>query len=162
MTKVDDKRLAQIKYQAEHNIRNMSSPEEILALTTELIDLRDRVKRLNTQLNDADYMKYAYYNMLGPKGREVVKMLEEKRVSRVHFDWGPDAFKDFDGEGRAQFILDVETSPKQEVKWVDDEAVPIDDWLVNNHPPTLGTTPPFPIPKPVEDSMSTAIKEGLR
>lgn len=62
---------------------------------------------------NAEYMKQAYLELLGPKGLEVALMWAKKGVNRVHHDWQPSAYEELDGEGRAQFILDAEVAPKK-------------------------------------------------
>ena len=90
------------------------------ALEARAIAAEERVKELEAQLkkethraNDGEYFKLAYRNMLGPVGLQVVKMWETKGVTRVHFDWGPDAHK-LTGEERAKVILEVEDSINEE------------------------------------------------
>ena len=49
----------------------------------------------------------ATISMLGPKGREVVKMWHDKGVVGLHFSWGPEGART-SGEERAQLHLDIE------------------------------------------------------
>lgn len=102
-------------------------------LEADVMDLTDRVEFLTKSLNDMrrektdlQYFLSAYYNMLGPKGREVVEMWNKMKMKRVHFSWGPEAHK-MTGEQRAQFILDLENAPMRKVEFIDDEPVEIKD-----------------------------------
>lgn len=77
----------------------------------EIEQLSDRLTKLQRMYNDQEYLLLAYHNMLGEKGVEVAQMWIDKKVTRVHFSWGPKAHK-LSGEQRAQFILDLEKAPK--------------------------------------------------
>lgn len=57
---------------------------------------------------DAEYLKSAYRQMLGPTGKMVAENWEKRGVSRVHFSWGDNAHT-LSGEERAQVILDVDS-----------------------------------------------------
>lgn len=70
-------------------------------------DLKAEIKRLRRLATDRSYMMQAYANMLGPKGIEVVRMWDDKGVTRFHSSWGPEA-ANMTGEERAQALLDVE------------------------------------------------------
>lgn len=86
------------------------SEEVIAALIKEVAGLR----RVAT---DRLYMMQAYYNMLGPKGREVADAWAAKGLIRTHVDWGPDA-AELTGEERAAVLLRVEAdiSSERELK----------------------------------------------
>ncbi|RJG46481.1 hypothetical protein D3Y55_21035 [Mesorhizobium sp. DCY119] len=79
------------------------------------------VKKQVHRATNAEYLMHAYRNMLGEKGRAVADMWDAKRVTRVHFSWGPDAHK-LTGEERAQVILDLESAPRREVLNIDGEG----------------------------------------
>jgi hypothetical protein len=76
--------------------------------------LERALKAANREATDQRYMAHAYRNMLGPTGLKVAEMWDKKRVSRVHFDWGPKA-AEMTGEERAQFILELEDAPAREM-----------------------------------------------
>jgi hypothetical protein len=87
----------------------------------------ETIERLNRELTaanrratDSRYMAEAYQNMLGPTGRRVAAMWAEKRVHRVHYDWGPKGVA-MTGEERAQAILEMEDAMKtaRAVEFVD-------------------------------------------
>lgn len=65
------------------------------------------LKKERHRATNAEYLVTAYRNMLGDKGLEVAKLWTAKGVVRIHFDWGPDAWK-LTGEQRAEFILGIE------------------------------------------------------
>ena len=85
-----------------------------LNLECENADLKERLAKQVRRATDAEYMAHAYRNMLGPKGQEVAAMWSEKRVQRVHFEWGPGA-ADLTGEKRAETILALEAAPRTPV-----------------------------------------------
>lgn len=68
---------------------------------------REEIKKLHRRAIDAEYMSWAYKNMLGPIALELVNKWQEMGITRFHASWGPDAFTTLDGEGRAKFLLDV-------------------------------------------------------
>lgn len=92
--------------------------DEIDALKAKVAEQEELIKRINRLSTDRMYTILAYYNMLGEKGRQVADMWEKKGVKRVHFSWGPEAYKK-SGEERAQFILDLEEKLK--------DAVPVEN-----------------------------------
>lgn len=69
------------------------------------------VPNLTREIVDLKYMNHAIRELLGPKGLEVVKMWDDKRVMRVHTSWGPNAMT-MSGEERAEMILEFELAPK--------------------------------------------------
>jgi hypothetical protein len=80
---------------------------------------QETIERLRREITDAQYMLRAYMQMLGPKGLQVAEMWLKNGVRRVHFDWGPEAYR-MTGEERAQFILDLENAPKTLIEKFDD------------------------------------------
>lgn len=100
----------------EHYAKLFAAAPDLLTLAreqrAELKMLRAEVAKQRKRATDAEYMGEAYFNMLGETGLKVANMWREKNITRVHFDWGPDA-KKLTGEQRAQFILDIEESAKR-------------------------------------------------
>lgn len=66
--------------------------------------LEERLKKQIRRATNAEYMLEAYYNMLGPKGREVADNWRKEGTRRVHYSWGPKA-REMTGEQRAEYIL---------------------------------------------------------
>lgn len=105
---------------ADFFAENAQNPlrDEVERLREELKGKEADVVRLRRMSTDQAYMLNAYRNMLGDNGMKVVKMWEDRRVTRVHFDWGPDAAK-MTGEERAAFILDMEKAPRRQMNFGD-------------------------------------------
>lgn len=80
---------------------------------------QETIERLRREITDARYMNMAYMQMLGPIGLQVAEMWLNNGVKRVHFDWGPEAYR-LTGEERAKFILDMENAPKTLIEKFDD------------------------------------------
>ena len=71
---------------------------------------------------DAEYMLLAIIPMLGPKGRQVVKMWKDKGIERVHFDWAPGFLAKTSGEDVAQVHLDLDAASTRELTREEMEA----------------------------------------
>lgn len=91
---------------------------EVASLLNEIATLRENERKQLRRANDAEYMRNAYRQMLGPKGREVANGWDADGVKRVHTSWGPDAVN-LDGEGVAAVHLQMREAAKG--------AVPIED-----------------------------------
>ena len=87
---------------------------DMAALRARAEKAEERLKKQVTRATNAEYMGWAYRNMLGEKGREVAAMWDAKGVKRVHFDWGPEA-GNLTGEQRAEQILAWENAPRREI-----------------------------------------------
>lgn len=110
----------------EPEVKILDLMDHSLALQTEITRLKEEVTRYRKLYTDASYWQLAYQNMLGPKALQAVMMWRKKGITRLHFDWGPEAHK-MSGEERAQFILDLENAPTRKVEFIDDEPVEIKD-----------------------------------
>jgi len=88
------------------------------ALQAEREAWEDKYDKQVHRATNAEYFKLAYRNMLGEKGEEVAKKWAESGVTRVHFDWGPEAHK-LTGEERAAEILKIDTAVRREVSSID-------------------------------------------
>ncbi len=91
-----------------------------LEIVAERDKLQTDITALRREVNDAVYMKAAYYQMLGETGRAVADMWLAKGVKRVHHSWGPEAHK-MTGEERAAFIMEVERAPRTKMDFKDGE-----------------------------------------
>lgn len=112
------------------------SPDTTKALVGMIRELQAENAKLARQSTDRLYMLTAYRQMLGPTGLKVAAMWDDKNVSRVHFDWGPEAHK-LTGEERAQVILDMEAAPRRKLDFVDSNRIAVDRFVEGGpKPPT--------------------------
>lgn len=87
----------------------------------------DRVLKTEIRARtDALYMLQAVVQMLGPIGRRVWKMWQDRGVVRQHTSWNPEFLAKATGEEVAQAHLDIEAAPKTLIKDVDAHIAGID------------------------------------
>jgi hypothetical protein len=96
----------------------MTDQLETQLLQEEITLLRIQLSKERTARVDAEHMLVAYYNMLGPKAKEVASNWRKQNITRVHYTWADEALK-LDGERIAQFIMDTNTLTPAQVDFID-------------------------------------------
>jgi hypothetical protein len=92
----------------------------IRTLQAKLVEAALALTKANRTSTDRLYMLEATANMLGPNGRKMWSLWQEKGIERVHYSWGPEASK-MTGEELADVMLRCEEAAQS--------AVPIDESL---------------------------------
>ncbi len=95
--------------------------EQVETLQAMIEKLRLDRDRANRTAIDRLYMMEALTQMLGPKGREVWRMWNSKRVTRIHTSWREKA-AELSGEEVAQVHLDMEAAIETAVPFDFDDS----------------------------------------